>query len=764
MFRSPLLNRTLAGVLVPFIVAVGFMIIQTSSLVNRLRENITSELNASFGHVHHGMAFHLRMTAQLGRILAENSDIIDAFENHENDLLFQWGKRLINTGMVSRVSFINTKGVVLARSHYEFRFNDTFQDRHLLEAAGSGDRFSSVVREGDAWLFRSVVPVFRFDVMFKGIIMVEQEISLQFLANLANGLGLEQIILTARDREMDLERAFGKPYLTASQILKIPNQDPLSMPRVSIIKHVKPQLDELRRLNLRLLATTLLAVAAALLSIYLSTRHSLDPIQKLHSLLERFRMGTLSLGQLTDQLTRFRGSGDELGTITDSFMKTLERLEHVQQNLEQMVAERTGELEAKTAQLTLEIAEREKTEKQYRLLVENATDAICVVQDGVIKFPNPKAVELFGVDARQMRQYHFTRFIHPEDRDMVFERHRRRIQGETPPSTYAFRIFNNRDEIRWVQLNTVFTLWEDRPATLNFVRDITELRQTQETLIQSEKMLSVGGLAAGMAHEINNPLAGMMQNAQVVLNRLSQDLPANRKAADHAGVSLDAIRSYMEDREVIRSLKRIHEAGTQAAEIVRNMLSFSKKSDTGRRPVDIRDILDNALDLARNDYDLKKEYDFKRVEIIKTYATDMAPVPCQQSKVQQVFFNILKNAAEAMAEMPAPLRNAPCITLRAHQDREAAWVEIEDNGPGMDEATRKRIFEPFFTTKPVDKGTGLGLSISYFIIVEDHGGHLSVRSERGKGTCFTIQLPLALPARSADAESEPQAPISCMRS
>ncbi len=119
----------------------------------------------------------------------------------------------------------------------------------------------------------------------------------------------------------------------------------------------------------------------------------------------------------------------------------------------------------------------------------------------------------------------------------------------------------------------------------------------------------------------------------------------------------------------------------------------------------------------------------------------MPEVVCQASKVQQVFLNILRNGAEAMRSNSAASRS-PRFILRVYAENDSACVEIEDNGPGMDEATRKRVFEPFFTTKPPGSGTGLGLSVSYFIITEDHGGAMYVESSPGAGTTFTIRLPL----------------------
>ncbi len=273
------------------------------------------------------------------------------------------------------------------------------------------------------------------------------------------------------------------------------------------------------------------------------------------------------------------------------------------------------------------------------------------------------------------------------------------------------------------------------------VDDITPRVFMEEMMIQSEKMLSVGGLAAGMAHEINNPLAGILQNLQVVENRIWGDLPANTRAAEALGISLDDVRAYLDDREIPDKVTSITASGRRIAVIVDNMLSFSRKGDASFADHDLRELLDKILELAGSDYDLKTRYDFKSIEIKREYDPDLPKVPCEGSKIQQVFLNLLRNGAQAMAGLGNPKR-APRFVLRLRVESPMVRIEIEDNGPGMAESVRKRVFEPFYTTKEVGEGTGLGLSVSYFIVTENHDGEMSVESAPGKGTRFVIRLPL----------------------
>ncbi|WDP84557.1 MAG: HAMP domain-containing histidine kinase [Desulfobacter sp.] len=190
-----------------------------------------------------------------------------------------------------------------------------------------------------------------------------------------------------------------------------------------------------------------------------------------------------------------------------------------------------------------------------------------------------------------------------------------------------------------------------------------------------------------------------------MLQRITQDIPASVEAARAVGTNLEAIRTFMSDRGITRQLESIHHAGVRASQIVQNMLSFSRKDYAGKSFHDISDILDLSVELAKSDYDLKKKYDFKRIEIERVYDQDLPRVSCEASKIQQFFFNILKNCAEAIQEIRTDEdRPAPKLILRIFKGQSEVVVEIQDNGPGMEEGGRKRIFEPFYTTKPVGKG------------------------------------------------------------
>ncbi|MES9887624.1 MAG: ATP-binding protein, partial [Candidatus Sedimenticola sp. 6PFRAG1] len=241
--------------------------------------------------------------------------------------------------------------------------------------------------------------------------------------------------------------------------------------------------------------------------------------------------------------------------------------------------------------------------------------------------------------------------------------------------------------------------------------DVTERVRMEEMMVQTEKMMSVGGLAAGMAHEINNPLGGILQGLQNIRRRLSPALEKNKESAKRLGVDLEKVQDYLAEREILHFIEGMSEAGQRASEIVSNMLQFSRRADTKREAEDIKALIERTLELATVDYDLKKKYDFRNIEILRDYGDDLPLVPCIPSEIQQVLLNLLRNAAQALYEQEDRAEPAR-ITIRTRRENGMAIIDVMDNGPGMEQITSKRIFEPFFTTRPPGTGTGLGLSVS----------------------------------------------------
>ena len=282
---------------------------------------------------------------------------------------------------------------------------------------------------------------------------------------------------------------------------------------------------------------------------------------------------------------------------------------------------------------------------------------------------------------------------------------------------------------------------EERECVLCVLRDVTELKRMQEMMVQTEKMVSVGGIAAGVAHEINNPLGIIMVSSQNLLQRTRPDFPRNVEVAKAIGLDMELLDRYMRDRGLHGFIENIRQAALRAADIIRHMLDFSRRSESRRKVCDMRALMERSIFLAENDYDLKKNYDFRKIRIDWECGEGLPLVNCTETEIEQVFLNLLRNAAQAMASASQEIAD-PRIAIRLYAQGGWVVIEMEDNGPGMPPEVQRRAFEPFFTTKPPGVGTGLGLSVSYFIITRSHDGRMSLDSAPGSGAKFTLEFPV----------------------
>jgi len=392
-----------------------------------------------------------------------------------------------------------------------------------------------------------------------------------------------------------------------------------------------------------------------------------------------------------------------------------------------------------------DITERRYNEEKYRVLFEASPEAIFLMKDGLLADCNPQALQLFGCTREQMIEHspvEFSPRLQPSGEDSAAKT-LDLLEKTGEGSIHGFEWQHLRCDGAHFTAEVSLTAMNlfNETYVLAFLRDVSERRQMQELMIQTEKMMSVGGLAAGMAHELNNPLGIIMQSVQNMQRRFSPTLPGNLDLAKRLALSLDSMAEYMRGRGIDEYIRGIQEAGDRAAKIIRTMLDFSRSSQSARVSSNVNTMLDTAVDLAANDYDLKKRYDFKSIRIERDYDPAMGTINCSEIEIVQVLLNIIKNAAQAMPGRGVQ-DEPPLLRLVTRQINGTAHVEITDNGPGMDEATRKRVFEPFFTTKPQGEGTGLGLSVGFFIITQKHNGKFTVDSHPGKGTTFAIELPL----------------------
>jgi PAS domain S-box-containing protein len=451
------------------------------------------------------------------------------------------------------------------------------------------------------------------------------------------------------------------------------------------------------------------------------SRILLSPLRELHQTAKSYGKGDLAARTLVR-------SNDEIGMLSSTMNKMAEQ-----------IAEKITTIQ-QTEQLL-----RESNAFRTRVF-ESSPIAITVMDVESFKFIdcNPEAVRLYGfTSAKELLERGPLSVSAPFQYDGTSSEENivslvKRVQKEI---SFVFEWRHQRPNgEQWdADVHLIKFMSDSRELVQFTVQDITERKRVANLMVQTEKMMMVGGLAAGMAHEINNPLGIITQTVQNIQRRLAPDLPANQIVADQLNLDLATLQQYLEVRQIFSFIKSIREATDRAARIISNMLKFSRKSESFSEFADISELIDQVLELAASDYDLKKNYDFKRVSIVRDIPADLPKVPVSVLEVEQVLLNLLKNAAQAMYEATTQY---PQITLRAQCENSFVMIDVEDNGPGMPLEVQKRIFEPFYTTKEVGKGTGLGLSVSYSIITTNHNGRLEVHSQPGRGTCFTIRLPL----------------------
>jgi PAS domain S-box-containing protein len=288
-------------------------------------------------------------------------------------------------------------------------------------------------------------------------------------------------------------------------------------------------------------------------------------------------------------------------------------------------------------------------------------------------------------------------------------------------------------------------------ANVELIDSLVHMKKTTPKLIQQEKLASIGQLAAGIAHELNNPVGfissnitslrsyidiikGYIEQCEETLGCLPKDHndTLNNKAAK--------IREYREKQKVAYILGDIDDLMSESkegiqriTEIVANLRNFSRIDNTSTvEQYNINEALESTLIVAKNE--------IKYVAEVEKHFSKVPPVKCIGNEVNQVFLNIIVNAAQAIKSLK--YKEKGCIAIKTYAHKNDVYCEISDDGPGIPKDIVSRVFDPFFTTKEVGQGTGLGLNISYDIIVNKHGGDLTVESETGKGTTFTVRLPI----------------------
>ena len=394
-------------------------------------------------------------------------------------------------------------------------------------------------------------------------------------------------------------------------------------------------------------------------------------------------------------------------------------------------------------------AQLRRSEEKYRQVAENANESITVTQAGMFRYFNPKTMEITGYSRAGLASTPFSAFIHPDDQDVVMERHRKRLRGEPVPDVYAFRILHKDGHIKWVEIRAVVIEWDGKPATLTFLSDIsvrkqaeeeltlykthleelvdqrttelqqeiTERKRLESQLVQSQKMDAIGQLAGGIAHDFNTLLGIILGHGDIMRDDLSES---------------DSLRENLDE---------IIEAGHRAKTLVRQLLDFARPSEDDRHQIRLASVVEDVVRMLQSSLP-------KSISIRQRIAAESTAVLANSTQITQVIMNVGLNAGHAIGEQAGNIEialenvdmDAALADIQGVRPGAYVCLSISDTGCGMRHEVLEHIFDPFFTTKEVGKGSGLGLSIVHGIVTS-HGGCITVASEPGTGSTFQIYLP-----------------------
>lgn len=363
-----------------------------------------------------------------------------------------------------------------------------------------------------------------------------------------------------------------------------------------------------------------------------------------------------------------------------------------------------------------------ESEERFRTVVEGSPDPIGVTVEGQLRYANPAFAEFLGYpSADDLVGRHLPELVVPEERDIVQDNLRRLFAGEqlTHP---VYRYLRRDGTIRIAEVSRHRIQFDGEPAGLAILRDQTGTRTLQAQVMAADRMASIGTMAAGMAHEINNPLAYVVANLGFAIETLEGP---DEASADKRADTLDALKSALEGVERISN-------------VVREIKTFTRVDDTKRESVDVKEVLRSAIKMSQHE-----------IRHAATLSVSYNPVPAVRgsgARLGQVFLNLLLNAAQAFETRS---RGNAVHASTSTDDGGNAVVQISDTGVGIAPEDITHIFDAFFSTKPLGSGTGLGLAICQDIVTA-HGGRLEVESEPGRGSTFRVVLP------PSETDSEPR--------
>ena len=356
-----------------------------------------------------------------------------------------------------------------------------------------------------------------------------------------------------------------------------------------------------------------------------------------------------------------------------------------------------------------------ESEEKYRNLVERANDGIAIVQDNLLKYLNPRLAEIGGYTADEVIDTPFTDYVYPDELPKVVDHYNRRMAGDETVSTYETALRHRDGSKIDVEFNTGIITYQEKPAALAIIRDMTERKRLEAQLQQAQKMEALGTLAGGIAHNFNNLLMGIMGNASLMVSETDSAHP---------------------NYEKLKNIEKLVDSGSK---LTQQLLGYAREGRYEIIPLNLNQLMKETSDTFRA---TKKE-----IRVHRELAENLFPIDADQGQIEQVLLNLYVNAADAMpggGDLFLKTINVTDKDMkgRPYKPKPGNYVllTVKDTGTGMDKRTTERVFDPFFSTKGLGKGTGLGLA-SVYGIIKAHGGYIDVESKKGSGTTFKIYLP-----------------------
>ena len=357
-----------------------------------------------------------------------------------------------------------------------------------------------------------------------------------------------------------------------------------------------------------------------------------------------------------------------------------------------------------------------RSEARYRHLVESASDAIVTLDaNGRFTTVNHSAENISGYKREELVGQWFAPMLPDDDLPKALAHFQQALAGET--GLFESQFYRKDGEVRTISI-TYSTPQKDEEV-LCLIRDVTDQKMLQEQLIQSEKMSAIGQLVSGVAHELNNPLAGISAFAQLLLAE-KRFPPDQRTAAE-----------------------TIYSEARRASRIVQNLLTFARQHKAEKVPTAVNQVLDDTLELRG--YELR----VRGIDVRREYDDSLPDTMADAHQLQQVFLNLITNAEQAMEQREGHHHR---LTVRTRRNSDSIRIEVEDTGAGIPANLIERIFNPFFTTKPTGSGTGLGLSISLGI-VREHEGRIWAENPPQAGARFVVEVPITEPRPAGEHAS-----------